>query len=70
MKMLRNVISIMKELRRRSLSHRVVLACPICGHSDIIQIKVGGITPVLYLCKHCGYKGYLVLEVDRELPEA
>ncbi len=37
--------------------------CPVCGSARIMQIGVLGLTPPLYICENCGYRGALVLEV-------
>ncbi len=51
-------------LKRRSVREETILCCPVCGSINIERIRVLGVTPTLYLCKNCGYKGYIVLELD------
>ncbi|QOJ79577.1 hypothetical protein IG193_03725 [Infirmifilum lucidum] len=40
-----------------------IRVCPVCGSVRIVQIGVLGLTPPLYVCENCGYRGALVLEV-------
>jgi len=40
-----------------------VKVCPVCGSTRIVEIGVVGLTPPLYVCENCGYRGALVLEV-------
>ncbi|AKG38863.1 MAG: hypothetical protein ACP5II_04820 [Infirmifilum sp.] len=47
--------------RQRSSS---ILVCPICGSTRISPLGVAGLTPPLYVCANCGYRGALVLEVE------
>ena len=42
--------------------------CPSCGSCEIYPVAGGYLGPV-YLCKECGYRGSLVLEVDEDEPE-
>jgi len=41
------------------------LYCPVCGSTDI-WAATGGYTGCIYQCKHCGYRGALVVEYDDE----
>jgi C4-type Zn-finger protein len=41
----------------------MILCCPVCQSTEI-YIVVGGYFGQVYRCKHCGYRGSLVLEVD------
>jgi C4-type Zn-finger protein len=45
-----------------------MLRCPSCGSCEIYPVAGGYIGPV-YLCKECGYRGSLVLEVDEDEPK-
>ncbi|MEZ0346019.1 MAG: hypothetical protein ABWK01_05680 [Infirmifilum sp.] len=40
------------------------LICPVCGSIRIMRVGVIGLTPTLYVCENCGYRGALVLEVE------
>jgi C4-type Zn-finger protein len=45
-----------------------MLRCPSCGSCEIYPVA-GGYLGSVYLCKECGYRGSLVLEVDEDEPE-
>jgi transposase-like protein len=37
--------------------------CPACKSQEIYAVA-GGYIGQVYLCKHCGYRGSFVLEID------
>ena len=37
--------------------------CPVCKSQEIYPV-VGGYVGQIYLCKDCGYRGSLILEID------
>ncbi len=41
-------------------------ACPKCGSHDVQPLTLldGIILPTRFLCKHCGYSGYVVVETQ------
>ncbi len=57
----------MKKKKRRKIRIRV---CPICQSRNIrLSSSLDGwLTPEIYICEDCGYKGpiYLELQVDEE----
>lgn len=40
--------------------------CPVCKSHRIYPVSTFGIFPTTYICKDCGYKGVLTLEIDKE----
>ena len=38
--------------------------CPVCGSRRIKNIGIIGLTPIIYVCENCGYRGSLILEVE------
>jgi hypothetical protein len=40
-----------------------MLHCPVCTSTEIWEVA-GGCTGRIYLCKHCGYRGALVVDYD------
>ena len=42
-----------------------MLCCPRCGSPEI-YVETGGYTGNIYHCKKCGYRGALVLEVEKD----
>ena len=63
---LRELSKILKGLRRRGLSDRTVKVCPRCGSPDIHLSSSFDVwlTPEQYVCRNCGYKGPITLELD------
>jgi hypothetical protein len=48
----------------------MILCCPICQSTEIYEV-IGGFGGQEYRCKHCGYRGSLIVEVDeKDLREA
>ncbi len=45
--------------------HRVRV-CPVCGSKNIrLFTKLSGwLTPEIYVCEDCGYKGPITLEIE------
>lgn len=50
----------------------MILCCPVCQSTEIYEV-IGGYSGQIYRCKHCGYRGSLIVEVDehdlREAPD-
>ena len=63
MKALRRLTNVISSLTRERGRDKVKM-CPVCLSTDIEE-RITGIAPVMYFCKRCGYKGYVVIEVDR-----
>ncbi len=42
-----------------------MLCCPRCGSTEIF-LETGGFTGNIYRCKKCGYRGALVLEIEKD----
>jgi uncharacterized protein YbaR (Trm112 family) len=49
------------------VTHRVVemFYCPVCKSQEIYAVA-GGYIGQVFLCKDCGYRGSLVLEIDED----
>jgi hypothetical protein len=48
----------------------MILCCPQCQSTEIYEV-IGGYGGQEYRCKHCGYRGSLIVEVDeKDLREA
>ncbi len=48
----------------------MILCCPVCQSTEIYEV-IGGYSGQIYRCKHCGYRGSLIVEVDEhDLREA
>ncbi|MDH7594163.1 MAG: hypothetical protein QHG99_07425 [Methanomicrobiales archaeon] len=45
-----------------------MLRCPVCRSRELYLLS-GGYTGYIYRCKHCGYEGSLVVDVDGDLEE-
>lgn len=43
----------------------MILCCPVCQSTEIYEV-IGGYGGQVYRCKHCGYRGSLIMEVDEE----
>jgi predicted RNA-binding Zn-ribbon protein involved in translation (DUF1610 family) len=39
------------------------LKCPNCG-SENVTLWMGGKLGMIYLCKHCGFKGPIIIEEE------
>lgn len=65
MKRLKGILEALRRVRHRRTSIKV---CPRCGKSNIRpEGSLGfGFLPVIYICEDCGYRGYLIIEVDEE----
>ena len=54
-------------------SQRRIRACPLCGSTKLRRISPfsGWLTPEIWVCPDCGYKGpiYAEIEVELESPE-
>jgi len=57
-----------RSFRWRSPSSRVVRICPRCGSPDIhLSSKFDvWLTPEQYVCRRCGYKGPIILEIEED----
>lgn len=50
----------------RKIKKRIIKVCPVC-HSPKIKLSSifdGWLTPEVYICMDCGYKGPIVLEIE------
>jgi len=58
-------LGLLKRLKHRGKTLKV---CPICGSTNIrLSSKFDGwLTPIQYVCKDCGYKGPIILELEEE----
>ncbi|MFB0543826.1 MAG: hypothetical protein ACETVR_03495 [Candidatus Bathyarchaeia archaeon] len=65
MKRLKGTLEALRRVKNRGTRLRV---CPSCGKSNIRpEGSLGfGVLPVIYICKDCGYRGHLIIEVDKE----
>ena len=43
----------------------MILCCPVCQSTEIYEV-IGGYSGQIYRCKHCGYRGSLIIEVDEQ----
>jgi predicted RNA-binding Zn-ribbon protein involved in translation (DUF1610 family) len=65
MKLLRDLGDLLKTMKRRKFSR---LYCPRCGSSKI-RISTDFdrfVAPRKYVCAECGYKGPIVMELEKE----
>jgi len=60
--------SIFRGVRWRSPSAKSVKACPRCGSLNVqLSSKFDiWLTPEQYICKDCGYRGPIIVEVEEE----
>ena len=56
----------LKRLRRRGISEGTVKVCPRCGSPNIHLSSSfdAWLTPEQYVCRDCGYRGPITLELD------
>jgi len=40
--------------------------CPRCKGHNVYSDSILGILPTTYICRDCGYKGNIILEIDTE----
>lgn len=67
MGILKDLREILKGMKRRS---QTIKLCPKCGSP---KLKLSSsfdiwLTPEQYICKNCGYKGPIILEVEKKEP--
>jgi len=43
----------------------MILCCPVCQSTEVYEV-IGGYGGHEYRCKHCGYRGALIVEIDEE----
>ncbi|MFQ6052752.1 MAG: hypothetical protein ACE5OO_00795 [Candidatus Bathyarchaeia archaeon] len=60
---LKGIWEILKQVRHRRPQPKF---CPSCRGHNIISISKLGILPTTYICRDCGYRGTLFLEIDPE----
>lgn len=66
--MLDNLKETLKHVKRNHKQGKYI--CPICGSSSIkVEHNFGWLYPSRYICTKCGYRGYLILEIDQEQPQ-
>jgi len=59
-----NIIEILKNLKRKNPRD---LRCPNCGGKNVHRIfSMQWLAPSPFLCKDCGYTGYLLISIDEE----
>jgi len=65
MGMLRNFCDVFKSMKRRSPALKL---CPRCGSPKLRLSSRFDVwlTPEQYLCEKCGYKGPIVMELEKE----
>jgi len=65
MKLLRDMLDVVKTLKRRTPSK---IFCPKCGSPDInLSSSLDfWLTPKKYICRNCGYHGSIVMELEKE----
>ena len=63
MAILKDFLGTIREIRHRSPQPKF---CPSCGSHRMRQLPAMGIMPVTYFCEDCGYRGLLVLELEKE----
>jgi len=63
--MLKEFLKLMKRLKH---SGKTIVACPKCGSTNIHQTSILNVwlLPSYWICKDCGYKGPIVMEIDVE----
>lgn len=44
--------------------------CPLCKSHNIYPLSILGILPTTYVCRDCGYRGAMALEIDLDQKEA
>ena len=66
METLKGLHNLIKRLKWRSPSDSITKLCPKCGSPNIDLSSIFDIwlTPEQYVCKDCGYKGSIVLEIE------
>lgn len=42
-----------------------LLVCPVCLSAEVKRVDLVGLMPPIYVCEKCGYRGSLLLEVER-----
>jgi len=58
-----NFRDVFKNFKRRS--RNVVRICPVCGSKKIRVLPLSNwLLPETYICEKCGYRGFIILEVD------
>lgn len=67
---LKDLREVLGGLKRRKSALKL---CPVCGSSKIrlsssfdTYPRMYGLTPGQYVCESCGYKGPIVMEVEKE----
>lgn len=68
---MRRFLESLKEIRkniRRGSPQDVIKVCPICLGDNLEILHnafLGLLSPPLYICRICGYKGVIFAEIDR-----
>ena len=60
---LRGLRETLRDLRYRKPQPKF---CPMCKSHDIFPFSILGILPTTYVCRECGYKGILTVELEPE----
>jgi predicted RNA-binding Zn-ribbon protein involved in translation (DUF1610 family) len=65
MRLLQDMREVLKTLKRRKPSAKY---CPRCGSPEIHLCSGADywLTPLKYECKSCGYRGPIVMELEKE----
>ncbi|MGQ9679398.1 MAG: hypothetical protein ACUVV4_01310 [Candidatus Bathyarchaeia archaeon] len=58
---LRRFKETLKEIRHEKTKPKF---CPVCNSHKLDVLLTIGITPSIYVCRECGYKGVLVVELE------
>jgi len=66
--MLKNMIEILKKLKHSKPS---IILCPKCGSTKIHPASSldSWLMPTIYVCDDCGYRGPIIMEIEKEEPE-
>lgn len=62
MKALRQFKMALKEIKHEKVKPKF---CPICKSPRLDRLLIIGILPSIYVCRECGYKGVLTVELEK-----
>lgn len=52
----------LKEIKHEKVKPKF---CPICNSPRLDRLLMTGILPSIYVCRECGYKGVLTVELEK-----
>lgn len=66
MKTLRQFKEALKEIKHEKVKPKF---CPVCNSPRLDRLLSIGIFPSVYVCRECGYKGVLTVELEKSPEE-